>query len=202
MGLCDLIIDLINPSSRLFGAVSLFASLGTIAALWLTIQSVNESKKQAKLISNKGTLDSVFVSLDNVLEQIIYLRHISGSVDVYFGKKAFYRSSLNNAASFIFRKEKDYDILSEYLNQLIENISFISSILKEIEDSKIRSSYEKRLIAEIRFCDEYVRDSLKSIELYLKTNVEENAIKIDKVRALITQLDTVLINLKSYDLKI
>lgn len=191
MDLGNILTNIINPSSLVYGAISLAASIGTIIALAYTVHSVNESKKQTRLLSKKYTFDSMFESLEVILEKVVFYRMTVAGAEVYFGKLAFYRG-MNSEFQTLFGKELNYGHIEEYVAQLTVNISVMYIMLSKLEDDRLMNAYEKKLRSEIRFCDDYVRKLLIMAKSEYKRNAQTYTHQLSKIEELVGDIDSML----------
>lgn len=145
----------IDPSSHVFGAVSLIASIGTIIALLYTIKTVRSSEKQAEIESAKRSMDSVLHLIENELKGVVYYKAVHSMNETHFGREAIYRAGL--VAEFGFhRGTSNYLRIKKYLDYLIEYSITFKMLLLKIEDRRIRLEYFSKIGFEIDFSNESI----------------------------------------------
>lgn len=169
--------ELFDPSSHIFGAVSLLASLGTIIALIVTIKSVNETTEQNKLLSRRRALDNIFEEFKSTLNRIVFT-YREGSVPViYIGNEAILRAKYFNLLH-IFKTQSNIEILEEYLNYVSVYSGTIMLILTKMDDTS-RRIYEGKLKSEFRFIKEQVVPMIINSKNIALSNSSDIATRLD-----------------------
>ena len=177
-----LIRELFDPSSGVYGFITVIASMGTIFALFLTIHSLKQTREQNDLISKKHTLDILFKNLEKELEKVIFLRDWANGAEIHFGRFAIYLAGVNN--NQILFQYNNLANIKNYLDIFHMYLNSIPIVLSRINHSITKNIYQRKLDAEIKFVKEYIRPQL---EVYGKID-ERRASRVRELLELIDEL--------------
>lgn len=131
----QILTNIINPSSLVYGAISLTASIGTVVTLIITIRALRESRKLIRLESQSRALDAALTVVDDYLERVI-----SGD---HFGKIALIRAS--HSGVLLPVSGQNYDSVRLFIDHIIIYYPTFRFLLKRTEDSKIQLEYFNKL---------------------------------------------------------
>lgn len=162
MDLCSLVNSVIDPTTKFYGAISLAASIGTIAALVVTIKSVNESRNQSKLVSKRRAIDNIFSEFEHSLNRIIFEHKESSGLTIYKGVDAILYAN-STSSLHLFKENANCELLEEYLDFLSVYSGTIMLILSSMDDGTSRRIYEGKLRSEFRFVREHISPLLTKL---------------------------------------
>jgi len=135
MSVSQILTNIINPSSLVYGAISLTASIGTVVTLIITIRALRESRKLIRLESQNRAMDAALTVVDDYLERVI-----SGD---HFGKIALIKAS--HSGVLLPVSGQNYDSVRLFIDHIIIYYPTFRFLLKRTEDSKIQLEYFNKL---------------------------------------------------------
>lgn len=153
-----LIGSIVDPDSYAFGAVTLIASIVTIAALKYTIKNVKESSEQFKLASQIRQLDAMFDLLESLIRRVQVGVYGSGSLTVIMGRDSiYYAVEGNKINSLIDDKPITIKALKLYFNRATVYSSAAILMINKIKSDETRNMYKNRFNLELQFIRDYIR---------------------------------------------
>jgi len=205
---CEFFIgSIIDPDSYVFGAVTLAASIGTIATLIFTIYTVRKSSNEALQTSYKSDLDSIFSSLEKVLSNLYFHRAIHAQSFTFNGRNVlnyFYDSHLSCLRMF---KEGSHNlsVIDQYLHTIIQSRAVIEDRISRLENDIIKKYYTKQFEIELHvtinviksIIDKALKECSEEVDNMIRSTDKDYEAMDVKLRLTYKLIDLIITSLNS-----
>jgi hypothetical protein len=176
-------LEIFNPASKIYGFISICASVGTLSAVVVAITSLKQTRKQASLNSKKNTIDHFFRELDSILDQLIFIRQFGNSEEIHFGRSAIYMANISHGLLFI-RNKNNMTQIGNYIDTMNLYIGAVAVLLSNLEDKREVQIYKRKIQTEYYFAEEYLK---KLLQQYIVD--ESKSELVDSARVLLGNLE-------------